>query len=221
MRPAGLDMAVARVLGRELPSSAIDQIDNYLELLTVWQRTTRLVGSSDVQWMVDNLVLDSLLFAKVLPNGASRLLDFGSGAGVPGILLAIALPDTDVTLVESRRKRASFLAQAVRQLELSRTRVVHDRLTEGRLPPELLNAFDAVVMRCSGELGSVLPIVMQLVRPGGSVIASGPPADESVPQARSVLVPGATPGSKRRFEVIVRGAPELSSGHGADGGKGR
>jgi 16S rRNA (guanine527-N7)-methyltransferase len=202
-------MAVARVLGRELPSSAIDQIVNYLELLTLWQRTTRLVGSSDVQWMVDNLVLDSLLFAKVLPNGTSRLLDFGSGAGVPGIPLAIALPDIDVTLVESRRKRASFLAQAIRQLDLSRTRVVHDRLTEESLPPELLNVFDAVVMRCSGELGSVLPIVMRLVRPGGFVIASGPPADESAPQARSVVVPGAHPGSRRRFEVIVRDATEL------------
>jgi 16S rRNA (guanine527-N7)-methyltransferase len=210
VRPAGLAADIARVLGRELASPAIDRIYKYLELLAMWQKATRLVGSTDVQWMVDNLVLDSLLFTKVLPKGASRVLDFGSGAGVPGIPLAISLPEIEVTLVESRRKRASFLAQAVRELQLSRARVLHDRLTEEHLPAELLSAFDAVVMRCSGEFLSVLPIVMRLVTPAGSVIASGAPEDEPAPHGRWVEVPGVTPGSTRRFMVAVRDVSELS-----------
>jgi len=203
----GLEAAIARVLGHELAASAIDQASKYLELLVKWQNTTRLVGSSDVRWIVDNVILDSLLFAKVLPNDARRVLDLGSGAGVPGIPLAIALPHLDMTLVEARRRRASFLSHVIRELQLSRVRVVHNRLSETNIPHDLFGAFDAVVMRCAGDCDSVIPLALELITPAGVVIASGPPQETSPSEATWLSVAGVSPGSTRHFLRVSRTAP--------------
>jgi len=95
--------------------------------LLEWQRTHRLVGSSEPRWIVENLFLDSLLFLRVLPPGITTLLDLGSGAGIPGIPIKLVRPAIQLVLVESRRRRASFLSTAVRDLGLSGTRVVGGR----------------------------------------------------------------------------------------------
>ena len=206
-----LEAAITRVLGRDLAEGAISQISKYLGLLVNWQKTTRLVGSSDLRWLVDNVVLDSLLFTKVIPNDARRILDLGSGAGLPGIVLAIVLADVDVTLVEARRKRASFLSHVVRELELSRVRVVHARLSEAMIPADLRAAFDAVVMRCAGDIGSVVPLALELVGQRGVVVASGPPQGTLEGTGSWVSVAGVVPGSTRQFLRLSRGAATTSA----------
>src|SRR5687768_10672899 len=145
---AALRRGAQEILGRPLTQEQVDQFVKYLELLVKWQKVQRLVGSVEPRSMVDDLILDSLLFVRVLQPGIRSLMDLGSGAGLPGIPLAIVVPETDITLVEARQKRASFLSTAVRELRLERVRVVGSRAEE--LPPELGHAFDAVVMRCAG-----------------------------------------------------------------------
>jgi 16S rRNA (guanine527-N7)-methyltransferase len=170
--------------------------------LLKWQKVHRLIGSSDPKWIVEQIILDSLLFRRVLPAEARDVLDAGSGAGVPGIPLKLVDPELRLTMVESRQRRASFLAAAIRELSLSRTELIADRLESVvRTSPD---RFDAVVARCAGDVGFLFGIGAHLVRPGGIVVASGPPKEHPLPAGRWVTVPGIAPGETRRFAVFVR-----------------
>jgi 16S rRNA (guanine527-N7)-methyltransferase len=190
------------ILGRPLATSETDAFLKYLILLLKWQRSQRLVGTADPAWIVDNLLLDSLLFLRVLPTPLTSLLDLGAGAGVPGIPLKIVRPDVDVILVESRRRRASFLSAAVRELGLRRTRVINARAEalEGQME------VDAVVMRCAAGAASLTPTALGLLRRGGILVVSGPPraATSPPPDGRWVEVDNPITGTRRRFRVYER-----------------
>lgn len=138
-----------------------------------WQKTQRLVASDDPAWIASDLFADSLLFARVIPGPIRRLVDIGSGAGFPGIPLAIVMPDVSFTLVESRQRRASFLRAVVRELGLANTDVIDQRLES--LPARLAGGFDAAVMRCAGDPRRLLQLTLPLLCPEGVVVASGPP----------------------------------------------
>src|SRR5207244_13588960 len=88
----------------------------YLDLLLKWQKSQRLVGSTEPGWIVENLLLDSLLFLPVLPFPLRTLLDLGSGAGLPGIPLKIVLNEVHLVLVAARRQCVSFVASVIREL---------------------------------------------------------------------------------------------------------
>src|SRR5690606_37119726 len=98
---------------------------DYLALLLRWNRTYNLTAIRDPDEMVTRHLLDSLAMQPFVRPGA--LADLGTGPGLPGIPLAIARPDVQVTLVESNGKKARFLREAVRQLKLGNARVVESR----------------------------------------------------------------------------------------------
>lgn len=188
------------ILGRHLSNPEADLFSKYLKLLNKWGSVSRLIGSTDPDWIVERLFLDSLLFLRVLPASVRSLLDFGAGAGVPGIPIRIVKPEMELTLLEGQRRRASFLSTVVRELGLHRVRIVHARAEQTL--DELRGAFDAVVMRCAGSLDETLPLAVQFVRPAGVVIASGPPyARHPYPGTEWVTVPGVGAGATRRFAV--------------------
>jgi 16S rRNA (guanine527-N7)-methyltransferase len=189
----------ASILGRPLLAAELQAFDNYLKLLQKWQKTQRLVGSSDARWIVDNVFLDSLLFLKVLPEGVRSLADVGSGAGLPGIPLKIVRPQWRLALIESRAKRASFLSAAVRELGLQDIRVVTARVEDYAVDNP--GAFDAVVMRCAGDFRAIAEASARLVSSGGVVVASGPPAPKPLEIGKWVSVRGLARGSNRRFAV--------------------
>jgi 16S rRNA (guanine527-N7)-methyltransferase len=173
LAPERLSAGARTILGRPLTSPEADRFCKYLELLVRWQRSQRLVGSSDPDWIVDHIILDSLLFARVLPPNSNRILDVGSGAGVPGIPLKIVLPQTAVTLLEARAKRVSFLSTVVRELALEGCEVVNARLEA--ITSDRRGYYDAVVMRCAGDPAALQDDALSVLRRGGSMIASGPP----------------------------------------------
>jgi 16S rRNA (guanine527-N7)-methyltransferase len=160
-------------LARPITGAERDTIYKYMNLLIKWQRSQRLVGSNEPSWIVDHVIVDSLLFSRALPAGVRSVADVGSGAGIPGIPLAIVLPQVEVTLIEARQKRASFLAAAIRELTLRNCRLVNRRLED--VGHQLGARVDAVVMRCAGSPTALVPQVLQILAPGGVVIASGPP----------------------------------------------
>ena len=168
-----LARGAADILGRALTQPERQQLIKYLELLTKWQKTQRLIGSSDRSWIVDNVILDSLLFSRVLPEGARRVVDVGSGAGLPGIPLKIVRSALTVTLVEARQKRASFLSTAVRELALADCRVINARLET--LGEEFRGRFDAAVARCAGDPQRMAAELQPILSAGGIIVASGPP----------------------------------------------
>ena len=194
-----LQDGAAAIIGRLLTAEERDNFSKYLGLLVKWQRAHRLVGSSDPVWIVEHLFLDSLLFLRVLPSNVRALADVGSGAGLPGLPLKIVRGDMDVTLIESRRHRAMFLLSAIRAMKLGGARVVEDRV-EG-VANELEGRFDAVVMRCAGEIEAMIPLAAGLVCSGGMVVASGPPKTRDIAAAEWVTVPGVRRGTTRRFAV--------------------
>ena len=168
-------------------------------MLLKWQKSQRLVGSSDPAWITQHILLDSLLFFPLLPHEARRVLDVGSGAGVPGIPLKIVRYETAFTLLEARAKRASFLTAVVRELNLSSCKVLNARLDAMARDAE--GGYDAVVMRCAGDPTSLYTEVLPLLRAGGVIVATGPPrpARTDVGTWRQVRGPG--PNRVRHFWI--------------------
>lgn len=195
-----LAVTAPRILDRPITDREADAFGKYLELLLKWQRVQRLIGSTDPEWIVQNLFLDSLLFLRVLPSAVRSVADLGSGAGLPGLPIKIVRPDLSMTLIESRERRASFLSAVVRELALAEVRVVSTRAEA--VAVDRGEAFGAVLLRCAGDLDHVVPLAQRLVGPGGVVIASGPPRRRPLTEGRWVEVEGVQPGRVRRFAVF-------------------
>ncbi len=192
------------ILGRVLDELERENFSKYLTLLLKWQKAHRLVGSNDPMWIVEHLFLDSLLFLRLLPSSARTLSDLGAGAGLPGLPIKIVRRDIDVVLIESRRRRAMFLTSAVRAMRLEGVRVLEGRVED--LVSELRGTFDAVVMRCAGDIEVMIPVAADLVSDHGIVIASGPPNPKPLSVGDWVTVPGLRRGMSRRFAIYTKPA---------------
>jgi 16S rRNA (guanine527-N7)-methyltransferase len=139
-----------------------------------WNRTHRLTAIRSADGIVTGLFQDSLLFLAYMPSGPIRMADLGTGPGIPGIPLRIVRDDISLTVVESRRKRVSFLAAVKRELELTDLVVLEGRAEDlVQQSPDLAEAFDVVVARAVGM--SLRPIAMRYLKPGGLFLAGGPP----------------------------------------------
>jgi len=117
----------------ELRSDELAKLEGYLDLVTAWSERMNLVGSSSSEDLVDRHLLDSFAPATLLGPSKS-LVDYGSGSGFPGVPLAVLFPSLVVHLVESRRKRCSFLRHAVRTLSLENVTVWESRGEDWRAP---------------------------------------------------------------------------------------
>jgi len=176
----------------------VGRLTKYLELLIKWQRGQRLVGSSEPDWVIDHIILDSLLFTRLLPSTAQRILDLGSGAGVPGIPLKIVLEPVSFTLLEARAKRVSFLSTVVRELALPQCEIVSGRLEW--IADDSASAFDAVVMRCAGDPTQLADAALTVLKPAGTIVATGPPRRRATPIGKWSQVDG--PLGRRLFWVL-------------------
>lgn len=130
---------------------------------------------------------DALTILPFLPKGAHRLVDVGSGGGVPGIPLAIARPDVRVTLLESTQKKAAFLSQTIVTLGLSNVQVVADR-AELAARGKLRGSFDVAVARAVGAMGQLVEWCLPLIKPGGKLLAmKGAKIAEELPAAKKTI----------------------------------
>ena len=152
-------------VGLVLPAAAMDQLASYLELLAKWNRVYNLTAIRDESKLVSHHVLDSLAVVGHLPDG--NIVDIGSGAGLPGIPIAISCPGRAVTLLDSNHKKSAFLKQAVAELGLSSTRVVTDR-AEAHRPTEL---FKIVISRAFSDLADFAKLAGHLCAVDGVMIA--------------------------------------------------
>ena len=151
-------------MGITLPEEACRKLIDYLGLLGHWNRVFNLTAVRDADAMLSKHVLDSLA---VLPYiGKGSVLDVGSGAGLPGIPLAVALPDTRFVLIDSNGKKARFLTQAKITLELDNVEVVNQRV-EAYFPmmDDHRIYFDAVIARAYASTGEILQNTAHLHKP--------------------------------------------------------
>jgi len=192
-------------LGITLGADAQGKLLDYLALLHKWNKVYNLTAIRDPQQMVSHHLLDSLAVMPHLWPG--RWLDVGCGAGLPGLVLAIAQPGWQFTLLDSNSKKTSFVQQAVIELGLRNVSVHCERVEEWQ-PAE---RFDGIISRAFSELGEFLRNTRHLMAPHGRWAAmKGAPEQEleEVPDGCRVehVIPLQVPGlHAARSLVIVSG----------------
>ena len=157
-------------LGVDLPAPAREQCMALLRLLETWNRHFNLTALRTPAEMVTGHLLDSLAVLPHLPPGA--LLDVGTGAGFPGLPLAIARPDTRHVLLDSNLKKTRFVQHAALELNLAKVEVVRSRAEDFRPP----TPFPVVIARAFAPLPRLLRLLGHLCAPGGRVFALKGPA---------------------------------------------
>jgi len=152
-------------LGLSLPADAEAKLLAYLALLGKWNRVYNLTAVREADRMVSHHLLDSL--AAVPYFQAETVLDVGSGGGLPGVPLAIARPELQVTLIDSIAKKTAFLLQAKAELGLTNLRVVTGRVEDFR--PEI--GFDVITSRAFSDLKEFVTLTRHLLGPRGHWLA--------------------------------------------------
>jgi 16S rRNA (guanine527-N7)-methyltransferase len=171
-----------------IASPVADRLAAYGNLLLQWNARLSLTAIRDEAELVERHLMEGVFAAAHHPE-ASTALDFGSGTGIPGIPIALCKALVHVTLVESQRKKAAFLQEALRRLDL--TASVHADRAE-TLPPA---SFEAVWMRAVDKSAAMLPVAASLVAAGGALCLFGTsePPELSLGkwQWKSIPFPGA------------------------------
>lgn len=168
-RAADIVMTEATRLGVALPVGARDHFSKYLALLNKWSAAVNLVATGDQEELARMHVADSLALVPHLV-GAARIVDVGAGGGLPGVVLAIALPDRRVTSIEPIRKKHAFLSTVRRELGLEGFTPLAERDDAHRGRPDFV-PYDAAVSRATWAPSEWLTHGRELVRAGGRVLA--------------------------------------------------
>jgi 16S rRNA (guanine527-N7)-methyltransferase len=190
-------------LGLRLDRNARKRLLAFAELLEKWNRVYSLTSIRGADQIVSGHLLDCLA---IVPHiDPVRALDVGSGAGFPGIPLALACPSVQVTLLDSNQKKAAFLRQAVAELQLDNATVVEDRV-EAWQPQE---KFDLIISRALSDTGEFVRGSRHLLAAGGTFAAMKGvvPRDEleRLPQGYRVrkIVPLTVPGLEAQRHLIL------------------
>lgn len=163
-------------------SSRLPVIEAYVDLLATEGVTRGLIGPREVPRLWSRHVMNSAAVLPRVPEGAT-VADVGTGAGLPGLVWAIARPDLSVTLIEPLLRRTTFLDEAVEQLDLENVTVLRSRAEDAS------GSFDVVTSRAVANLDKLARWCMPLVRkPGGVMLAlKGQSAAEEVQTATATL----------------------------------
>jgi len=161
-------------LGLELDDDQIDRLLAYLSLLDKWNRSFNLTAITDPQKMLSYHLLDSLSIFQWCKD-VGRALDVGSGAGLPGIPLAIALPDSNWTLLDSNGKKKRFMQQALANCAVNNATVVKSRVEDYHAPEPL----DIIVSRAYASLSQFTESVAPLMQPQTVLLTMKTAMDEN------------------------------------------
>jgi 16S rRNA (guanine527-N7)-methyltransferase len=155
-----LNVLLAQAGHAQLDLAQSERFEAYLSLILRWNTRVNLTAIRDEEGILTRHFVESIACARSLPAGIETLLDFGSGAGFPGIPIALCRPEIAVTLAESQGKKAAFLQEAIRQLGIPAK--IHARRAE-----LLTVAFDCVTLRAVDRMELAVMAASRLVRPGG------------------------------------------------------
>jgi 16S rRNA (guanine527-N7)-methyltransferase len=219
------------VVAAVFPADRLPLLEAYAGLLASEGVVRGLIGPREVPRLWDRHLVNCGLLAPLVPEGAT-VADLGSGAGLPGLVLALARPDLEVTLIEPMARRTAFLTEAVARLGVERVEVFRGRADQW----PATRRFDVVTARAVAPLPKLLGWGLPLVAPGGALLAmKGASASEEVETAGAELrrrhahadvLTSAVPGSSVTtvVRVVAEPAPALgwqSSRHRHRGGSAR
>ena len=168
----------AQMLGLDLPMQAAQRLARFHELLARGNERMNLVGNAEFEDALDRHYADSLApLALGLFAPGARVIDVGSGAGFPGIPLAVARPDLQVTLLDALQKRVVFLQEAAQALGLDNVRVLHARAEDAARLEDQRERYDVAVSRAVASLPVLMELMLPFVRVGGQAVCYKGPAD--------------------------------------------
>lgn len=162
--------ANAAALGVGLDDPAVGRLGRFLDLLEIWNRRFHLTGDRDRGTLLQKHVVDSLAVVPDLPQD-DPVLDIGTGAGFPGLILACAHPEQEIVLLEPRRRPTSFLLEAVRTVGLPKVRVVESRAEDAVRDPMLGRCMALVVSRAV-KLEQLLDLAPPFLRERDGVLVA-------------------------------------------------
>lgn len=194
----------AQELGLDLSDTQSNTLLDYVALLAKWNAVYNLTAIRDPRQMLIQHILDSLSIVPHLAGlGPSSVLDVGSGGGLPGIVLAIVLPDWTVTLNDIVYKKTAFQSQAKAELGLGNLSVVTGRVETLQPGVEVPAKFDVIVSRAFADLAEFVTLARHLVADGGAIWAmKGVRPDDEI---------GRLPAGARAEEVVRLTVPLLEA----------
>ncbi|OGR83356.1 MAG: 16S rRNA (guanine(527)-N(7))-methyltransferase RsmG [Elusimicrobia bacterium RIFCSPLOWO2_01_FULL_64_13] len=223
---AGDEESFVRFLEEALPTApgpdeAARKFKAYHRAILEWNRKINLVSEGDLNRIWDRHFRDSLAPLAIFAGlGGGRLADVGSGAGFPGLALALALPDLEFFLVESNRKRSAFLEEVIKKTGAGNVKVVRERAETLGRDPDFRDRFDFGSARALAKPAAALEMVSPLVRPGGRVLlwAGTKDLEEDLKgvcaalrirkaETRPVLLPGDDGPARRAIAVFEKIGP--------------
>jgi 16S rRNA (guanine527-N7)-methyltransferase len=160
----------AGIYGLSLDDTAVSRLETYYDILSEYNLRTNLVSKGDMRRFPEYHILDSLKIVSCQDmSGISRMMDFGSGAGLPGIPLAVAFPHIETYLVESRKKRCEFLSAAIERMSLSNAHVLQSRAES--LSGEYDRSFELVVTRATVSLEMLFRCTGRFITAAGALVS--------------------------------------------------
>ena len=164
----------------EIDDNKIRQLDKYYEMLIEKNKVMNLTAITEFDEVLVKHFADSLSICKIIPDDVKSVCDLGTGAGFPGIPMAIAYPDLQFTLIDSLNKRIKFLQEVVDALGLTNVTLVHARAEEAGRNKLYREQYDLVVSRAVANISTLSEYCLPLVKVGGYFISfkSGDIEDE-------------------------------------------
>ena len=176
-----------KTINLEVTSSQAKKFYDYTNLLLDWNKKINLTSITEIEDIIVKHFADSLSICKFLEKNSS-IIDVGTGAGFPGLPLAILREDLKITLIDSLNKRTLFLEEVKKKLELKNLNVIHSRAEDLGKNLEFREKYDIAVSRAVASLNILLEYLIPFVKENGKAICmKGPNIDEEIKNAESAL----------------------------------
>ena len=181
---------------------ALERLDRYAELLVEWNQKMNLTAITEPDAIVTRHFADSAsFFAAVNPNQSAKLIDVGSGAGFPGMVLKILRPDMNITLLDATNKRITFLSAVAEDLGLT-IEALHSRAEDAVAKPQYRQQYDFATARAVAELRVLSEYCLGFVKVGGTFVAmKGQLSDEELTSAANSI--GVMGGKKEAVKTLT------------------
>jgi len=163
-------------------------VNRYIEMLTLENQRQNLISRKNTAYEIDKHIEDSLKIRDVLDLTREKLIDIGSGAGFPGMIIAMACPQAEITLVESDHKKSQFLKEVTREMELTNVEVICTRVEELGQDSRYRSNFSLCSSRAVASMNILLEYGLPLVSPGGRLLLwKGRNYQQEIDQAQNAL----------------------------------
>lgn len=172
-------------IGIILSEYQLNQLDKYYNMLVEYNKNVNLTAITEYNQVLLKHFYDSLTLTKAIELTNQKVCDIGTGAGFPGIVLKIAYPDLEITLVESLTKRCVFLNEVIKELDLKNIKVVNQRAEE--FSQNNIEYFDIITSRAVAKLNILLELSIKSLKIGGYYVALKANVDEEIKSISTCL----------------------------------